>query len=240
MRGPATAWDACQLFDEMPERTVVDSNLMISGYWNWGNEVEARGLFHMIPKRNAITSNAMEAVELFNEMMNASVQPDKTFWVAGISSFSSHGDPCLAESLVKRCDNKGISMNCFVNMALHDYYAKYGSLEIASKNVQKLLTKSGAVMKGFGRLLRKYSPVLNWSALENHDLNTSHVTIEHRNIEMDGYVEHGRVGDASDDLESVMGHALDLRGAMVQAKGEEEGGEGKTRTDDRNLANNTC
>ncbi|KAM7470000.1 hypothetical protein LguiA_008183 [Lonicera macranthoides] len=70
----------------MPERTVVDSNLMISGYWNWGNEVEARGLFHMIPKRNAITSNAM----------------------------------------VK-------------------------DLETAR------------------RLLRKYSPVLNWSALENHD-----------------------------------------------------------------------
>ncbi|KAM7469970.1 hypothetical protein LguiA_008153 [Lonicera macranthoides] len=146
--------DAGQSFDEMSERMVVDWNLMISGYWSWGNEVKARHLFQMIPDRNVITSNAMrprggvstfnrmpekkavswnamlsgyaqngfaeEAVELINEMMNASVQADKTFWVAVISSCSSHGDPCLAKSLVKRLDNKGISMNCFVKMALHD------------------------------------------------------------------------------------------------------------------------
>ncbi|KAM7474244.1 hypothetical protein LguiB_021487 [Lonicera macranthoides] len=31
-----------------------------------------------------------EAVELINDMMNASVQADKTFWVAVISSCSSH------------------------------------------------------------------------------------------------------------------------------------------------------
>ncbi|KAM7470013.1 hypothetical protein LguiA_008196 [Lonicera macranthoides] len=120
--------------------------------------VIARGLFHMIPERNAITSNAMvkdletarrcfnfnqmpekkdvswnamlsgyaqdgfaeKAVEFFSEMMNASVHPDETSWVAVISSCPSHGDPCLAESLVKRLHNKGISINCFVKMALHD------------------------------------------------------------------------------------------------------------------------
>ncbi|KAM7474240.1 hypothetical protein LguiB_021483 [Lonicera macranthoides] len=63
---------------------------------------------------------AEEAVELFNEMTNALVQTDKNFWVVVISSCSSHGYPCLAESLLKRLGNKGISMNCFVKMALHD------------------------------------------------------------------------------------------------------------------------
>ncbi|KAM7474214.1 hypothetical protein LguiB_021457 [Lonicera macranthoides] len=53
--------DARQLFDEMSNRMVVDWNLMISGYWNWRNEVEAQ-----------------EAVELFGDMMNALIQPDDT------------------------------------------------------------------------------------------------------------------------------------------------------------------
>ncbi|KAM7469958.1 hypothetical protein LguiA_008141 [Lonicera macranthoides] len=105
--------DAGQLVDEMSEMMVVDWNLMISGYWNWGNEVEARQMFDIIPERNAVLWNAMlsgyaqngfaeEAVELFNETMNASVQTDKTFWAAVISSCSSHGDPCLAEGLIIR------------------------------------------------------------------------------------------------------------------------------------------
>ena len=50
--------DARQLFDELSERTVVDWNLMISGYWNCRN---ARRMFDMIPKRNVITWNAMVA-----------------------------------------------------------------------------------------------------------------------------------------------------------------------------------
>ena len=63
----------------------------------------------------------------------SSVQPDGTSWVAVISSCSSRGDLCLTKSLLKRLDNKGISINCFVKAALLDMYAKHGSLETASK-----------------------------------------------------------------------------------------------------------
>ncbi|KAM7470003.1 hypothetical protein LguiA_008186 [Lonicera macranthoides] len=120
----------------MPEKKAVLWNAMLSGY--------------------AQNGFAEEAVELFNEMMNASVQTDKTFWAAVIPR------------------------------ALLDMYAKYGSLETTSK------------------IFNDLGPLRN-------SIDTSHVTIEHRNIEMDGYAEHGRVGVASDDLESVTGYALDLR-----------------------------
>ncbi|KAD4179583.1 hypothetical protein E3N88_28174 [Mikania micrantha] len=36
---------ARRVFDEMPERMVADWNSMISGYWRWGNDVEAGSLF---------------------------------------------------------------------------------------------------------------------------------------------------------------------------------------------------
>ncbi|KAM7469971.1 hypothetical protein LguiA_008154 [Lonicera macranthoides] len=35
------------------------------------------------------------------------------------------------------------------------------------------------------------------------NIDTSHVTIEHRNIEMDGYAEHGRVGDACEVYDEI-------------------------------------
>ncbi|KAM7474247.1 hypothetical protein LguiB_021490 [Lonicera macranthoides] len=56
----------------MPEKKAVLWNAMLSGY--------------------AQNGFAEEAVELFNEMMNASVQTDKTFWAAVISSCSSHAE----------------------------------------------------------------------------------------------------------------------------------------------------
>ncbi|KAM7474235.1 hypothetical protein LguiB_021478 [Lonicera macranthoides] len=56
----------------MPVKKAVSWNAMLSGYaQNWFAE---------------------EAVELFTEMMNASVQPDKTLFVAVISSCPSHAD----------------------------------------------------------------------------------------------------------------------------------------------------
>lgn len=45
---------------------------------------------------------------------------------------------CLAESLVKMFDNKGISMNCFVKTLFINMYAKYRSLETANKIFNEL------------------------------------------------------------------------------------------------------
>ncbi|KAM7469964.1 hypothetical protein LguiA_008147 [Lonicera macranthoides] len=95
----------------MPEKKAVSWNAMLSGY--------------------AQNGFAEEAVELFNEMMNASVQTDKNFWVVVISSCSPH--------------------------------------------------------------------------------DISHVTIEHRNIEMDGYAEHGRVGDACEVFDEMSEVTLVIR-----------------------------
>lgn len=48
---------ARKLFDEMPDRTAADWNVIISGYWKCRDEEEASRLFCMMGKseRNLIT-----------------------------------------------------------------------------------------------------------------------------------------------------------------------------------------
>ncbi|GFY89255.1 pentatricopeptide repeat (PPR) superfamily protein [Actinidia rufa] len=178
---------ARQLFDEMCDKTVADWNVMVSGYWNWGCEVEACKLFDLMPQRNVISwttmitgyskvkdlksarryfdempqknivsCNAMlsgyaqngfaeEAMRLFNEMMTSGIQPNATTWVAVISSCSSLGDPCLAESLVKMLDEKHAHLNYFVKTALLDMHAKCGSLETAREIFDELGVRKNSV-----------------------------------------------------------------------------------------------
>ncbi|KAJ1385727.1 Tetratricopeptide-like helical domain superfamily [Sesbania bispinosa] len=142
-------------FDEMPDRTVADWNVIISGYWKCGNEEEASRLFHMMgepirnvitwttmvtgyaklrnlktarmyfdkmPERSVVSWNAMlsgyaqsgapqETVRLFNDMLSSENEPDETTWVTVISSCSSLGDPCLAESIVRKLDQVSFRSN---------------------------------------------------------------------------------------------------------------------------------
>ncbi|KAK9287345.1 hypothetical protein L1049_015760 [Liquidambar formosana] len=87
-----------ELFDEIPDKTVADWNLMISGYWNWGDEAEACRLFDVMPERNVVTWTAMvtgyskvknleSARRCFNEMPEKSV----VSWNAMLSGYAQNG-----------------------------------------------------------------------------------------------------------------------------------------------------
>ncbi|KAA8545383.1 hypothetical protein F0562_020167 [Nyssa sinensis] len=122
---------------------------MVSGYSKIKDLDSARRYFNKMPEKSIVSWNAMlsgfaqngfaeAAIGLFNEMMNAGLQPNETTWVAVISSCSSRGDPLLAESLVKMLDEKCIHLNYFVKTALLDMYAKCGSLAMARKIFDEL------------------------------------------------------------------------------------------------------
>ncbi|KAK1370547.1 Pentatricopeptide repeat-containing protein [Heracleum sosnowskyi] len=141
--------EACGLFELMQEKNVVTWTTMVTGYSRVKDPVRGRWYFDHMPERNLVSWNAMlsgysrngfaeEAVKLFNEMMAAGVQPNETTCVAVIMACSSLGDPCLAESLVKRLNERGVKLNCFVKTALLDMYAKCGSLEKARKVFDEL------------------------------------------------------------------------------------------------------
>jgi pentatricopeptide repeat protein len=67
------------------------------------------------------------------------VEPDQTTWVTVLSSCSSIGDPCLAELIFKKLDERvGFRSNYFVKTALLDMHAKCGNLEAAHKIFEQL------------------------------------------------------------------------------------------------------
>ncbi|XP_061351586.1 pentatricopeptide repeat-containing protein At1g14470 [Gastrolobium bilobum] len=169
-------------FDEMPDRTVADWNMIISGFWKCGNEEEASRLFHMMgesernvitwttmvtgyaksrnlkiarmyfdkmPERSVVSWNAMlsgyaqsgaaqETVRLFNDMLESRNEPNETTWVIVVSSCSSLGDSCLAESIARKLDKVNFRSNYFVMTALLDMHAKCGNLEVAQKIFDQL------------------------------------------------------------------------------------------------------
>ncbi|CAL5380127.1 unnamed protein product [Camellia sinensis] len=141
--------EACQLFELMPQRNVISWTAMVTGYSKMRDLKSARRFFDEMPEKSVVSWNAMisgyaqngfaeEAIGLFHEMVNAGLQPNETTWVAVISSCSSRGDPCLAESLTKMLDEKCIHLNYFVKTALLDMHAKCGSLKTARKVFNEL------------------------------------------------------------------------------------------------------
>nr|GMD97924.1 pentatricopeptide repeat-containing protein At1g14470 [Ipomoea batatas] len=89
---------ARELFDEMPERAVADWNSIISGYWNWKNEVEARRMFDLMPEKNVITWTTMvSGYSRMKDLVNArryfNKMPEKSIvsWNAMLSGYAQNG-----------------------------------------------------------------------------------------------------------------------------------------------------
>eukprot|EP00257_Ricinus_communis_P016585 XP_015574795.1 pentatricopeptide repeat-containing protein At1g14470 [Ricinus communis] len=134
--------EACSLFSMTPERNVITWTAMVTGFSKIKELDSARKYFDDMPVKNIVSWNAIisgyaqngfveEALKLFNHMIRLGVQPNETTWATVISSCSSCGDPCRAESFVKLLDKRKIKMNYFVKTALLDMNAKCGNLEAA-------------------------------------------------------------------------------------------------------------
>ncbi|KAD4179589.1 hypothetical protein E3N88_28180 [Mikania micrantha] len=89
---------ARRVFDEMPERMAADWNSMISGYWRWGNDVEAGSLFSLMPEKNVITWTAMvtgysKTHDLVTARRYFDQMPVKNIisWNAMLSGYSQNG-----------------------------------------------------------------------------------------------------------------------------------------------------
>lgn len=143
--------EASKLFHMMgePQRNVVTWTTMVTGYAKSGNLKTARIYFDKMPERSVVSWNAMlsgyaqsgaalETVRLFNDMLSSGNEPDETTWVTVISSCSSLGDPCLAESIVRKLDKVKFHSNYFVKTALLDMHAKCGNLKAAQEIFDQL------------------------------------------------------------------------------------------------------
>ncbi|KAK1568570.1 hypothetical protein Q3G72_026111 [Acer saccharum] len=89
---------ARKVFDEMTDRTVVDWNSMISGYWKWGFEAEVCGLFDMMTERNVVTWTAMvsgyaKRKDLVSARRYFDAMPEKNVvsWNSMLSGYAQNG-----------------------------------------------------------------------------------------------------------------------------------------------------
>ncbi|KAK2991275.1 hypothetical protein RJ640_024540 [Escallonia rubra] len=102
---------ARKMFDEMPERTVVAWNSMISGY-------EQNGL-------------AEEAIGLFNMMRDLGFEFDSATFVSVLSACSQLGAFGLGCWVHEYVENKGIDVNVVLGTAFINMYARCGNVRKA-------------------------------------------------------------------------------------------------------------
>ncbi|XP_021817296.1 pentatricopeptide repeat-containing protein ELI1, chloroplastic [Prunus avium] len=133
---------ARQLFDTMPEKSLVSLTAMITCYAKRGEVEEARVLFDGMEERDVVCWNVMidgyaqhgmpnEALLLFRKMLVAKIKPNKLTVLSLLSACGQLGALESGRWLHSYIENNGIQVNAHVGTALIDMYSKCGSLEDA-------------------------------------------------------------------------------------------------------------
>ncbi|GFZ18794.1 tetratricopeptide repeat (TPR)-like superfamily protein [Actinidia rufa] len=134
---------ARNLFDTMPERSLVSWTAMITCYAKHGDVDEARLLFDGMEERDVVCWSVMingytqhgrpnEALALFRQMLGLKVKPSEATIVAVLSACGQLGALESGRWVHSYIVNNGIRFNVHVGTALVDMYSKCGSLEDAS------------------------------------------------------------------------------------------------------------
>ncbi|KAJ6933952.1 pentatricopeptide repeat-containing protein [Populus alba x Populus x berolinensis] len=136
---------ACDLFDEMPQRNIVTWNTMITGYSRSGSINKARSLFEAMPVRDAASWSAMitcyinngfpdQGLSFFREMMaNENPKPDQVTVGSVLSGCAHMGSLGLlaGKSVHGFVVKNGWELNVDIGTLLVDMYAKCGFLKNA-------------------------------------------------------------------------------------------------------------
>lgn len=147
---------ARQLFDTMPERSLVSMTAMLTCYAKHGKLDDARVLFEGLEERDVVCWNVMidgytqharpnDALVLFRRMLTAKVKPTEITILSVLSACGQLGALELGRWVHSYIVNNGIQANVRVHTALIDMYGKCGSLEDARVVFDKIPTKDVVV-----------------------------------------------------------------------------------------------
>lgn len=162
---------AGQLFDKMPERSLVSLTTMMTGLAKNGDVDGARAVFEGMGERDVVCWNVMidayvqhgranEALVLFREMLSGDVCPDGVTLVAVFSACGQLGALESGRWVHGYMKNRRVRMNVHVGAALVDMYSKCGSWEDARLVFDEIKSKdivvwnamiSGYAMNGLSR-----------------------------------------------------------------------------------------
>ncbi|XP_057471899.1 pentatricopeptide repeat-containing protein At5g66520-like [Actinidia eriantha] len=170
----ASLGDACNLFDEMPERNTVTWNTMIAGYSKAGQVEMALQVFDRMPLRDIASWSAMIAgymsngrwgsgLMLFREMIVLEeLKPDQVTLgsiLAGCAHMGSIG-LLLGKSIHGFIVKNGWVLNVELGTVLVDMYAKLGFLKNASVVFNRMQERNvktwtalicGSAQHGYGK-----------------------------------------------------------------------------------------
>ncbi|XP_021735063.1 pentatricopeptide repeat-containing protein ELI1, chloroplastic-like [Chenopodium quinoa] len=133
---------ARQLFDTMPERSLVAVTAMLTCYAKHGHLDDARVLFDGMVEKDVVCWNVMidgyaqhgrpnDALVLFQKMLKAKLKPTEITVLSVLSACGQLGALELGRWVHSYIVNNRIQVNAHVGTALIDMYAKCGSLEDA-------------------------------------------------------------------------------------------------------------
>ncbi|XP_019076721.1 pentatricopeptide repeat-containing protein ELI1, chloroplastic [Vitis vinifera] len=162
---------AQQLFDTMPEKSLVSLTAMLTCYAKHGELDAARVLFDGMEERDGVCWNVMidgytqngmpnEALVLFRRMLKAKAKPNEVTVLSVLSACGQLGALESGRWVHSYIENNGIQFNVHVGTALVDMYSKCGSLEDARLVFDKIDDKDvvawnsmivGYAMHGFSQ-----------------------------------------------------------------------------------------
>ncbi|GLU20087.1 hypothetical protein SLE2022_363020 [Rubroshorea leprosula] len=133
---------ARQLFDGMPERSLVSLTTMLTCYAKHGELERARVLFDELVEKDVVCWNVMidgyaqhgmpnDALVLFRRMLAAKVRPNEITVLSVLSACGQIGALESGRWIHSYIQNNGIQMNVRVGTSLITMYSKCGSLEDA-------------------------------------------------------------------------------------------------------------
>eukprot|EP01018_Ginkgo_biloba_P004276 Gb_28079 [translate_table: standard] len=183
--------DACQVFDEMPQRDVVAWNVMIAGYTQSGDIEYAREMFNKMPLRNVSSWNSMiagcaqhgkcdEALVLFEQMQQAGMTPDILTFV---SIFAACADVAALEQgkqIHAYIIRNGFKSCVALENAVIDMYAKCGNMKDAYQLFEEMPQKNviswTATIAGYGKHGQAREALQLFEQMQRTGMSPNHIT----------------------------------------------------------------
>lgn len=183
--------DARRVFDEMPERDVVASTVMINYYFDHGLVHEATSVFSLIRIKDTVCWTAMidglvrngesnRALEVFRNMQREDVMPNEVTIVCVLSACSELGALQLGRWVRSYMDKHGIELNHFVGGALINMYSRCGDIDEAQRVFEQMKEKNvityNSMIMGFALHGKSVEAIELFRGLIKQGLTPSSVT----------------------------------------------------------------
>ncbi|XP_038712630.1 pentatricopeptide repeat-containing protein At1g04840-like [Tripterygium wilfordii] len=135
---------AMELFEAMPERSLVSWNSLINGLLRNGDSNQAWKFFDLMPEKNVVSWTTMvngllqngdleQSLKMFFRMLEEGVRPNELTIVSALSACARIGALKTGVQIHNYISNNAIRLNGAIGTALVDMYAKCGNIEHASK-----------------------------------------------------------------------------------------------------------